>query len=96
MGLGTATAVAGPINTYLRAGMQLCLRLGLLNFSRLHACPHMLLKFRTVSGDRCRWWHAALAALITEAACTRPSKHLCFSVTSTVTADINMNVKNMR
>ena len=25
MGLGTATAVAGPVNTYLRAGMKLCM-----------------------------------------------------------------------
>ena len=37
MGLGTATAVAGPINTYLRAGMQLCLR-PLVSHA---ACPHL-------------------------------------------------------
>ena len=96
MGLGTATAVAGPINTYLRAGMQLCRRLGLLIFYRLHAYPHMLLKSSTISRDRCVRWHTALAAFITQAACTRPSKHLSFPATNTVTVDINVGVTRKR
>ena len=42
MGLGTATAVAGPVNTYLRSGMQLCLHLGLLGLQCCMLTTYML------------------------------------------------------
>ena len=52
MGLGTATAVAGPVNTYLRAGMKLCVQLGVLGLQCCMPTSHMLPTPSTISADK--------------------------------------------
>ncbi len=50
MGLGTATAVAGPVNTYIRAGMQPLLHVGHAGpdaFCMAHTLPIQHLIYRT-------------------------------------------------